>query len=143
MGEGDDFQLRPGAAIYEGTTSIPFLPGVCVFEGLKYLTNLGVDNIRAHAKRLTDRLQKEMPALGYPPITPPDNPTPIVSFLTDDPEAVQAQLDRAFGEQVVSFRRWQMTDERGEPQSVRGVRIGVSVYNNDEDIDQFLDALSG
>ncbi len=142
MGGGDDFQLRPGAAIYEGTTTMPYLPGVCAYEGLKYVTKLGVENIRAHAKRLTDRLQKEMPVLGYPSITPMDTPTPIVSFLTPDPEAAKAKLDKAFGEPVLSSRRWQMTDERGETTSVRGLRIGVSVYNNDDDIDQLLNALS-
>lgn len=142
MGSGDDYELRPGAARYEGTTTMPYLPGVCVYTGLKYLTGIGVENIRAHAKQLTDRLQKEMPALGYPSITPLDTPTPIVSFLTPDREATQAKLDKAFGERVVSSRRWHMTNERGETQSVHGLRIGVSVYNNDADIDQFLNALS-
>jgi selenocysteine lyase/cysteine desulfurase len=110
-------------------------------QGLRYVTELGVDNIRAHAKRLTDRLHKEMPALGYPALTPKDNPTPIVSFHTPDQEAVDAKLQRAFGEKVVSSRRWQIT-EGGETKTVGGLRIGVSVYNNDDDLDAFLTALS-
>jgi len=140
--KGRDFELRDDASIYEGTTSIPNLPGICAYEGLKYITKLGVDNIRAHAKPLTDRLQKEMPALGYAPITPLDSPTPIVSFLTPDPEATKAKLDKAFGEHVVSLSRWRKTNDKGETEIVRGIRIAVSVYNNDEDIDQFLNALS-
>ena len=34
-----------------------------------------------------------------------------------------------------------LTDSSGKTQSVRGIRIGVSVYNNDTDIDAFLNAL--
>ena len=135
------FVPRPGAAMYEGTTTMPYLPAVCARQGLKYLTALGVDNIRAHAKRLVDRLQREMPGLGYPSITPQDTPTPIVSFLTPDPEATQAKLDRAFDQRVVSSGRWRMTDAAGATQPVRGIRIGVSVYNNDADIDALLNAL--
>lgn len=138
-----EFDLRGDASIYEGTTSIPILPAICAYEGLKYITKIGINNIRAHAKRLTDRLQKEMPALGYLPITPLDNPSPIVSFLTPNVEVTQAKLDKAFGERVVSFGRWSKTNEKGEIEIVDGIRVAVSVYNNDSDIDQFLNALSG
>jgi len=140
---GREFELREDATLYEGTTSIPNMSGICAYEGLKYITKLGIDNIRAHAKPLTDRLQKEMPALGYSPITPLDSPSPIASFLTPDPEATQAKLDKAFGEHVVSLSKWQKTNEQGETETVSGIRIAVSVYNNDADIDQFLNALSG
>ena len=140
--KGRDFELREDATIFEETTSMPNLPGMCAYEGLKYITKLGIENIRAHAKPLTDRLQKEMPTLGYVPITSLDNPSPIVSFLTPDPEATRAKLDKAFGEQVVSLSRWQKTNDKGETELVNGIRIAVSVYNNGDDIDQLLNALS-
>lgn len=140
--KGRAFELREDASIYEETTSMPNLPGICAFEGLKYITKLGIDNIRAHAKPLTDRVQKEMPDLGYVPITSLDNPSPVVSFLTPDPETTRAKLDKAFGEHVVSLSRWQKTNDKGETETVNGIRIAVSVYNNDEDIDQLLNALS-
>ena len=140
---GFEFELHPGAVIYEGTTTMSYMSGICAYEGLKYLTNLGVDNIRTHAKPLTDRLQKEMPALGYPSITPLDNPTPIVSFLTSNMEATREKLDKAFGERVVSLNQWQKTDDQGKTETVSGIRIAVSVYNNEKDIDLFLNALNG
>lgn len=140
--KGRDFELRGDATIYEGTTSMPNLPGICAYEGLKYIKKLSVDNIRAHAKPFTDRLQKEMPALGYAPITPLESPSPIVSFITPDQDATRARLDKAFGEHVVSLSRWRKTNDRGGIEIVNGIRIAVSVYNNDEDIDQFLNALS-
>lgn len=135
------FVPRPGAAMYEGTTTMPYLSAVCAHQGLKYLSGLGVDHIRAHAEPLVNRLQREMPGLGYPAITPKGTPTPIVSSLTPDPEAAQAKLGRAFPERVVSTGRWQMTDGEGQTRPVRGIRIGVSVYNNDADLDAFLNAL--
>ena len=107
------------------------------------MTSLGVDSIRAHVKPLTDRLQRELPALGYPSITPAGTSTSIVSVRTPNAEATQAKLDRAFGERVVSSRRWTMTDAQGAMTSVSGLRIGVSVYNNDADVDELLNALDG
>lgn len=135
-----DFVLYSDGRRYEASR-VSFLSGICAYEGVKYISALGVENIRAHAKPLTDRLQKELPALGYQPITPLDAPTPIVSFLPADIEATQAKLERAFGQQVVSFREWYLTNERGEREMVKGMRLGISVYNNQADIDRFLNAL--
>ncbi|MGB1252096.1 MAG: aminotransferase class V-fold PLP-dependent enzyme [Candidatus Promineifilaceae bacterium] len=136
------FNIYGNANRYEGTSSMSFLAGSCALTGLKYVSRLGVDNIQAHATRLTNRLQRELPRLGYRPITPPNTPSPIVSYLPDDIETTRNKLDKAFGEQVLSFRDWFETDSDGNRQKVRGIRIGVSVYNNDEDVDQLLNALS-
>ena len=138
-----DFELHSGAARYEGGGNVPFLVGVCAHEGVKYINNVGIANIRAHVKPLTDRLQEALPALGYTPITSPDTPTPIVSYLPPDIDETKAKLDHAFGEQVVSFRAWYWTDENRQRERVEGMRIGVSVYNNEEDIERFVVALAG
>ena len=50
----------PGAARYE-TGGIPVMMAACVDAGINYINKLGIPNIRAHAKQLTDRLQKELP----------------------------------------------------------------------------------
>jgi selenocysteine lyase/cysteine desulfurase len=136
------FDLVPGAARYESSASIANCAGVIAHASLKYIHQLGIDNIRRHAKTLTDRLQKELPRLGYPAITPPDNPTPIVSFLTPDYQKTGAKLDRAFGETVIALRRWEFTEPSGEVKIVEGMRISPSVYNNQQDIDRLLEALA-
>jgi selenocysteine lyase/cysteine desulfurase len=136
-----DFAVHADASRYEGTSSMPFLPGICAYAGLRYVTELGVAAIRAHVRPLTDRLQAEMPKLGYRPITPLATDTPMVSFLPEDVAQTQAKLAWAFGEQVVSFREWYMTDEEGQRRKVEGLRLGVSVYNNEADIEAFLEAL--
>ncbi len=137
------FELHGGGTIYEGTSSMGFLPGIIAGTGLKYMTDIGVDAIRAHAQPMIDRLQAELLPLGFRPITPLGTRSSIVSFLPKgDINDAQAKLDKAFGQQVVSFRNWYFKNDKGEREHVRGIRIGVSVYNNDEDIDLLLNALA-
>jgi len=88
--------ILPVAARYE-SASLSNIGLVCSHAALNYIHSLGVSNIRAHAKPLTDWLQKELPKMGYPAITPPDNPTPIVSFLLPEYEKTAARLMQVFG----------------------------------------------
>ena len=136
------FDLRPGAVIYESSSTLPWAQGMIAHAALKYITTLGIPAIRAKVKPMTDRLLKEMPALGYPAITPPGNPTPIVSFLTPDQDKVRTKLDKAFGYFVIALKRWEFTDPSGKARVIKGVRIGPSIYNSDEDLDRLLNALS-
>jgi selenocysteine lyase/cysteine desulfurase len=73
-----------GASRYEIST-VSHLGCVCQSQALAYIHSYGVDTIRAHVRPLTERLLKEMPALGYPSITPKGNESPIVSFTVKDP----------------------------------------------------------
>ncbi len=136
------FDLRSGAVIYESSSTLPWAQGMIAHAALKYITTLGIPTIRKRVKPMTDRLLKEMPALGYPAITPPGNPTPIVSFLTPDQDKVRAKLDKAFGYFVIALKRWEFTHPSGDTRVIKGVRIGPSIYNNDDDLDQLLNALA-
>jgi selenocysteine lyase/cysteine desulfurase len=93
-------------------------------------------------RQLTDRLQKEIPKLGYQPITPPQNPTPIISFLTPDYQKTQTKINQAFGGETIAFRRWEVTDAAGNETVIPGMRISPSVYNNQSDVDRLLNALA-
>jgi selenocysteine lyase/cysteine desulfurase len=124
---GITWEPLPGASRYE-TGTIPNSLALCAHTSLQYIERLGLANIRAHARQLTDRLQKEMPAIGYRSVTPPGNDTPIVAFEVKDVAATQQRLRQA---DVVST----MTADE------RRLRLAVSVFNTHEDIDRLLQAL--
>lgn len=118
----------PGAARYE-TGTFPNALAAVSDESLQYIERLGLANIQAHARRLIARLQKELPALGYPSLTPADTPTPIVAFQLRDAAAVGKRLRAAKVAATII-----------EPE--RRLRLSVSVFNTDQDIDRLLNSLS-
>ena len=94
---------------------------------IPYIQSLGVDNIQRHREPLIQRLQQEMPRLGFTPQTPLDSRSPIVTFAHRDTATIARKLEAAH----VSIRvapYW--------------VRIAPSVYNDMQDIERLLDALS-
>lgn len=119
----------PGAAMYE-SGNIPVLLAAAVSAGIDYVTALGLEKIRAHAKALTDRLQRELPPLGYPSLTPADTATPIVAFELKDAGATAKAIQAA---------RIAATIVGNENR----LRLSVSVFNNHEDIDRVVAALAG
>ena len=120
------WETKPGAARYEVGT-IPFIVVASNLQSLQYILDIGVERIQAHAKPMVDRLLREMPALGYESITPAGQNTPLAAFLASKPDELLAKLKRAHVDIKV---KWYQT------------RISPSVYNNDDDIDALLNALS-
>ena len=125
---GITWEPLPGAAKYE-TGTFPNSLALCSHTSLQYIERLGLANIRTHARQLTDRLQKELPTLGYPSVTPKGNETPIVAFQLKDSAATAQKLKRAGVAATIID---------GEQR----LRLAVSVFNNNEDIDKLLTALS-
>jgi selenocysteine lyase/cysteine desulfurase len=119
----------PGAAKYE-TGGIGVLLAACVSAGIDYLQALGLDKIRAHARQLTDRLQKELPPLGYKPLTPQGNETPIVAFELKDAAATTRAL------QAGKIAATVIGNENR-------LRLSVSVFNTHDDIDRVIEVLGG
>lgn len=117
----------PGAARYE-TGTFPNALALCAYTSIQYIEKLGLQNIRAHARQLTDRLQKELPAKGYPSVTPEGNETPIVAFQLKDVEETSRRLRQA------NIAATIIPDEKR-------LRLAVSVFNNHEDIDKIVAAL--
>lgn len=118
----------PGAARYE-TGTFPNALAVCAWESMKYIERLGLANIRAHAKQLMDRLQQELPAMGYRSLTPRDNATPIAAFELKDAAATAKKLQQGrVAATIISAEK--------------RLRLSVSVFNTHEDIDRLLRVLS-
>jgi selenocysteine lyase/cysteine desulfurase len=125
---GITWEPLPGAARYE-TGTFPVSLALCSYTSLQYIEKLGLTNIRAHARSLTDRLQKELPAKGYPSLTPKDNETPIAAFALKDVEATQKKLrDARITATIIG--------------NEKRMRLSVSVFNTQEDVDRLLAALS-
>jgi selenocysteine lyase/cysteine desulfurase len=119
----------PGAARYE-TGGIPVMMAAMVNAGIDYVNKCELTNIRAHAKQLTDRLQKELPPLGYKPLTPLDTQTPIVAFELKDAAATTKMLQAGHVAATVIGNE-------------NRIRLSVSVFNNHEDIDKAVAVLGG
>jgi selenocysteine lyase/cysteine desulfurase len=128
----------PGEAVMDWTQSggaggrfevgtVSNTTAACVNYSLNYIQQPGVENIQAHRKPLLLRLQKEMPRIGFEPMTPTDSNSPIVAFAKKDAGDLPAKLKRANVDIAVYPHR---------------VRISPSVYNDAADIDKLLDALS-
>ena len=125
---GITWEPLPGAARYE-TGTFPNALAVCASTSLQYIERLGLANIRAHARQLTERLQKELPARGYPSLTPKDNETPIVAFQLKDVAATSKRLrDARIAATIID--------------NERRLRLSVSVFNTHEDVDRLLAALA-
>ena len=123
------WEPQPGAARYE-TGGIPVILAAGVNAGIDYVNKCGLGNIRMHAQQLTDRLQKELPPLGYKALTPIDTQTPIVAFEVKDPAATTKMLQAGHvaGTVIANENR---------------IRLAVSVFNTHEDIDRVVAVLGG
>jgi selenocysteine lyase/cysteine desulfurase len=99
----------------------------CLAYSLGYIHELGVEKVQAHAQSLTERLQRELPRLGFAPLTPSDCRSPIVTFVVKDPDAANERLKRANVEVKVDQHY---------------MRISPSIYNDQRDVDRLLEALS-
>src|SRR4029434_5583707 len=117
----------PGAAKYE-TGGIGVLLAACVSEGINYVQQLGLDKIRAHARQLTDRLQTELPPLGYKPLTPRGTETPTLAFELKDSAATAKALQAGKVNATIIGNESRL-------------RLSVSVFNTHEDIDRVVEVL--
>jgi selenocysteine lyase/cysteine desulfurase len=121
------FKATTGPGMYE--VSYPSYEGVsCAIASLKYIHELGVNNIRNHTRTLTNKLAAEMPRLGYPSITPAGNESPIIVFVAKNPEETMTKLRAAKIHVAMRFGN--------------KLRISPSIYNNLSDIDKLLEVLS-
>ncbi len=111
-------------------------------ESLKYIEKLGISNIRAHARELTDMFQRELPAMGYASITPKGTETPVVTFLCKDAEAVRRKIRVASDSGKAKISITGPNSALTVGRFGNHLRIAVSVFNNREDVKKLLEVLS-
>ena len=98
---------------------------------LDYLLNVGTDRIEQHTVALAHRLHAGLTEQGFEVFTPPGNQSAIVSFNHGaDQEVIEKQLNDA--SVWLSFR-----------ENNTQIRVGPAMFNNEQDIDAFLDITKG
>ena len=124
-----NFELKTSAEKYEYAGLI-YVAVSQLNAALGYIDQVGLSRIEAHTVALAQALRNGIAKLGYSMFTPANNPSCITSFDHGlDPEHIRRVLDE---EHIsVSFR------ER-ETQ----IRASVGMFNNQDDIDHFLQILS-
>jgi selenocysteine lyase/cysteine desulfurase len=121
------WKVRGGAAGHfeVGTWSTSTL--AALNHSLAFIQKAGVDRIYTHNRALALRLQQELPRIGYAPLTPNDSIGSIVSFVVNDREETARRLARARVDVSLGARR---------------MRVSPSLYNNEDDVDALVAALS-
>ncbi len=94
---------------------------------LPYIRRLGVENIEAYRQPMLRKLHKEMPALGFEPLTPADSKSALITFAMKNAAPVQQRLKRA-----------RINARVGR----NFIRLSPSVFNDMGDIERLLDALA-
>jgi len=102
----------------------------CLSHSLEWIKQMGVEKIEAHRLPLLDRLQKELPRLGFEPMTPVGSRSPIVTFAFG-PGKDAAQLTGRLKQAKVDIAVY---DHR--------IRVSPSVYNDRTDVDKLIAALA-
>ncbi|HEY7906525.1 MAG TPA: aminotransferase class V-fold PLP-dependent enzyme [Wenzhouxiangella sp.] len=91
---------------------------------LDYIHSLGVPSIQHHAQRLIDILKTELPAMGYPSLTPPEAYSPMAAFLLPNAKQVLKPLLEA--------HRLRISVSKNH------FRVSVSVFNTEDEVHQLL-----
>ena len=101
--------------------------GAALATSIPYIQQLGVENIQRWRQPMIDRLQAEMPRLGFTPQTPRNSTSPIVTFAHKREEDLNRRIQAAnISVRVAPY--W--------------IRIAPSVFNDMADIERLLEALS-
>jgi selenocysteine lyase/cysteine desulfurase len=122
------YHLAPGAAgIFEVST--PSWGALATVAGsLAYIEQLGVAALVRHRQPLLDRLQSQLPALGFESLTPPGSRGPLIAFA-------YRNAQKRFADRLKSANiKVSIYEHR--------VRISPSVYNTQDDIGHLIEVLS-
>ena len=124
-----NFELKTSAEKYEYAGLI-YGAVAQLNTALGYIDQGGLSRIEAHTVALAQALRNGIAKLGYSMFTPANNPSCITSFDHGlDPELIRRVLDE---ENIsVSFREKETQ-----------IRASVGMFNNQDDIDHFLQVLS-
>lgn len=122
-----DYDYRDDARGLFATGTYSHMGVALLDHSLGYILDLGVEKIQSHVRPLTDRLKQELPKLGYRLATPVESRSPMVACWMENARQLAPRLEAAKVEISVSRNRF---------------RASLSVFNDMDDIDRLLTALS-
>jgi selenocysteine lyase/cysteine desulfurase len=117
------WELGTDASAYFEVGSTAYGPLAALMVSLPYIRRLGVDRIEAHRQPMLERLRKEMPRLGFEPVTPPGTKSALITFTVKDRQPVFERLQKA----KINVRL-----------GAHFMRVSPSIYNDLKDIDRLL-----
>ena len=112
-------RYQPGHVSYLGYSA--------VYEGIKFLNRVGVENFLAHSLRLVARIRDRIDSAKYELVSPRTDRSPIITCRTPDARRLNPALREARADLSVSSNR---------------VRISPAIYNNEKDVDRLLEILN-
>jgi selenocysteine lyase/cysteine desulfurase len=119
------FELHPSAKRFEsGSPSVPNVYGA--LPGLQLLEEVGMENVAAHIKRLTQALLQRAQELGIAVKTPADSTGPLVVLQSKDSALLLQKLAESG---IVASSRFD------------GLRISFHVYNTFDDVNTLVESL--
>lgn len=121
------WELGTDASAHFEVGSNAYGPMAALGVSLPYIRQLGVERIEAHRQPMLESLRKEMPRLGFEPVTPPGTKSALITFIVKDRRPVFERLQKA----KINVRL-----------GAHFIRVSPSVYNDLQDIDRLLEALS-
>lgn len=122
-----DWQLGASAASHFEVGSPDWSALAASIASIAYIRSLTVEAIQRYRQPMIDRLQADVPKLGFLPLTPAPTPGPNVAFAYKGAATkFTSVLDQAKIKITVSENH---------------IRISPSVYNDMEDIERLLHAL--
>ena len=136
-----------GSARYEiGSPNISAIAGLNA--GIKWVTDVGIENITAHKYRLISKLIKELENFGKVTVYKPkkeDFITGVISFVVDGYESLDVGqiLDDEFDIAVRTGYHCAPTVHKIIDDTAYGgtVRVSVGYFNTEDDIDKLIEAI--
>lgn len=124
-----EYRLKDTAAKFEYSNA-SYGAATAMDAALAFIADVGLDRIAEHTQSLAAELRTGVAELGCDLFTPPENPSPIVSFYHGlDPE----RFGKALTDEGVRFT----FQERG-----RLLRSSVAMFNNRDDVDRLLGVIA-
>lgn len=106
---------------------VSYLSYCALYEGLKFISSIGVEAALEHSIRLNRRLEDQLDSDRYESISPHSDRSPIITFVTRDATGLEKRLRAA--NVVVSL-------------SGNRIRVSAAVYNEEGDIDRLAEVMN-